>query len=71
MASTIPPSKMQWKPGEKVRFSSDGPEMKVRKQGFINSGTAQVEEVTTCQWFDKEGVLKEGTFAPDSLEAIK
>jgi uncharacterized protein YodC (DUF2158 family) len=53
-----------WKPGDKVRLATGGPEMTVRRQYTAAFGKG---EVVICQWFDKDGNLQKSDFAPESL----
>jgi uncharacterized protein YodC (DUF2158 family) len=53
----------QWKSGDKVRLPSGGPDMTVKVQV-----SKEFEgEIVVCQWFDREGQLQNGEFAPDQL----
>jgi uncharacterized protein YodC (DUF2158 family) len=66
------PSKIQWKPGDKVQLISGGPEMTVQIQGTKGSTTAGVPpELVLCLWFDRDEKLQQGEFAPESLEIVK
>ena len=62
---------IKWNPGDKVKLTTGGPEMAVRKHGMVNDGNCGLEEVVECQWFDANGVLHEGRFPPASIEAVK
>jgi uncharacterized protein YodC (DUF2158 family) len=57
-----------WKPGDKVKLASGGPEMTVEIQWRQMAAT---EDTVACQWFDKNNDLKSGNFHPDSLVPAK
>jgi len=70
-------SKIQWNPGDKVKLVTGGPDMAVQIQGTKLTvplgGTTPVPsaDLVLCQWFDKDGNLCHGEFAPESLVAVK
>ena len=56
----------QWKPGDKVKLASGGPDMTVREQGVGQfSG-----EFVACDWFDKDGTHQHADFKPDQLVEV-
>jgi uncharacterized protein YodC (DUF2158 family) len=72
-------AELKWKPGDKVRLASGGPTMVVKGNaprdpktvGTIPLGgpVAIHQPDLTCQWFDKNEILHQGDFSPDSLVA--
>jgi uncharacterized protein YodC (DUF2158 family) len=61
-------AKNKWKPGDKVKLATGGPEMTVRVQTEPDD---ILGEVVHCQWFDKNRKLQKADFDPDSLVSAK
>jgi uncharacterized protein YodC (DUF2158 family) len=54
----------QWKPGDKVKLASGGPEMTVQQRFEALFGRSETVE---CKWFDKDGNVHSECFHPDML----